>query len=89
MRFHAPLPGTGRTAPDGMPGCYLPLRSLAAARLWAAGHAPARGSWSTRVRSSPLAAIVLACPNGVNPAARPDPAGCHDKQEGAAGLMFR
>jgi hypothetical protein len=36
-----PLPGTGRTAPDGMRGRFLPLRSRVAARLRAAGHAPA------------------------------------------------
>ncbi len=37
-----PQPGAGRTTPDGMRGRTLPLRSRAAARLWAAGHAPAR-----------------------------------------------
>jgi hypothetical protein len=31
----------------------LPLCSPAAARLWAAGHAPARGSWATSSTSHP------------------------------------
>ena len=35
-------------------------------------------------RSSSLAAIVLACPGGVNPAARPDPATDHLNIYGAA-----
>ncbi len=50
-----PSPARGRAGlrPDGMRVRYLPLRSRAAARLWAAGHAPARGSWATSSSGHP------------------------------------
>jgi len=53
------------------------------ARLWA-GHAPARLLVDVHDESSPLAVIVLAYPNSVNPAARPDPADGRDQQVRAA-----
>jgi hypothetical protein len=75
-----PLPGTGRTAPASMRG--LPPAPLPGGRA-PEGRRPCagKGNWATssgghlRWRQ-----IVLACPCGVNPAARPDPAGGVDEQ---------
>jgi hypothetical protein len=51
--------GDGLTAPDGMRGLPSAWRLQAAARLWAAGHAPARRRAVRTSTSSPLAADRL------------------------------
>jgi hypothetical protein len=58
----------------------LPLRSSAAARLRAAGKAPAVGLVDVSEGLPPLAVIVLAFPNDDNPAARPIPPVGDDEQ---------
>ena len=65
-------PDYGRTA--NAPAPYGLTASGASAYLWTAGYAPEAGGTVDGVGHPRWPQIVLACPNGVNPATRPDPA---------------